>query len=380
MAVYKRKNSWHFRISYKKIDGSYGKVNSDTSYRTKKEAQLAESDLKQKIHRGFDVTNSELLFIDYFEEWYQIFKKGKNSIDNDKDIERAIKFAKSSFPFAKIKELDRKNYQKKINEFAETHSTATVKKHHTYMRMCIKEAIQEGIIFRDPSYNIKIKGKIPPKKESEKFLSLNESQLLIDDLLQNLKPSYISRYIILLQLATGSRFGEAIGLTWDCVDFNNHTITINKTWDHKYTKDFSNTKNYASERTITIDLNTLNLLKQLKQFQQTNKIQNIFKKKLGLVFASNVDGLPVTNNAVNKTLRKFLKNIHSAEEITSHGLRHTHASILLYKGINIKYISRRLGHKNITTTLETYSHIIDELEQKSSREVDEVMNSLYKTN
>ncbi|HAO5955291.1 TPA: tyrosine-type recombinase/integrase, partial [Listeria monocytogenes] len=251
MAVYKRKTTWHFRISYKKSNGSYGKINSKDSYRTKKEAQLAESDLKQKIHRGYDVTNSELLFTDYFEEWYEIFKKGKNSIDNDKDIERAIKFAKNSFPFTKIKELDRKSYQKKLNKFAETHSTATVKKHHTYMRMCIKEAIQEGVIFRDPTYNIKIKGKIPPKKESEKFLSLNDAQSLIDELLRNLKPTYLSRYIILLQLSTGSRFAEACGLTWDCVDFSNNTITINKTWDYKYTKGFSNTKNYASERTIT---------------------------------------------------------------------------------------------------------------------------------
>nr|WP_241433293.1 tyrosine-type recombinase/integrase [Listeria grandensis] len=63
--------------------------------------------------------------------------------------------------------------------------------------------------------------------------------------------------------------------------------------------------------------------------------------------------------------------------MTSHGLRHSHASILLYRGINIKYISRRLDHKDIITTLQIYSHIIDELEQKESRLVDDVMEQLY---
>ncbi|WP_088815678.1 MULTISPECIES: site-specific integrase [Listeria] len=379
MTVYKRDNSWRFRISYKKADGTYSRINSKENYRTKKEAELAEFDLKQKMHRGFDVSNSELLFTDYFEEWYEIYRKGKNSIENDKDILRAINFAKKSFPFIKLKELDRKTYQKKLNEFASNHATATVKKHHTYMRMCIKEAIQEQLIFRDPTYNIIVKGKVPQKKESEKFLSEAESQLLISSLLEGLKEEYLSRYIILFQLSSGARFSEALGLTWDCVDFSNNNITINKTWDYKYTNDFSNTKNYASNRTITMDNNTMHLLKQLKTAQQKQKLQNFISKKKNLVFASFEDGLPVSNNAVNKVLRRFSQPI-AREIITSHGLRHTHASILLYRGVNIKYISRRLGHKDIITTLQTYSHIIDEMEQKSSREVDEVMNILYKIN
>lgn len=65
------------------------------------------------------------------------------------------------------------------------------------------------------------------------------------------------------------------------------------------------------------------------------------------------------------------------KEITCHGLRHTHASMLLFKGVNIKYVSRRLGHKDIVTTLQTYSHIMDEMEQKESRQVDITMKELY---
>lgn len=377
MPVYKRNGKWRFRVSYKKHDGSYGRINSKIGYEKKKEAENAESEVIMRLYRGNDLKAGEMLFTAYFEEWFEIFREGKNSIENDKDIRRAIDFARKYFPVTTLSSLTRKEYQAALNKFGKTHATATVKKHHTYMRMCIKEAIQEGIIFKDPTYNIKAWGQVPEKRESEKYLSKKEAQLLIKQLLVDFKHSYTSRHIILFMLATGTRFSEAIGLTWDCVDFENKAVKINKTWDYKYTNDFSNTKNYASVRTITVDQQTIENLKQLKKWQIQEKLKQNLVNKKDLVFISSSDELPVTNTAVNKTLRKFQKKVGCRELITSHGLRHTHASILLYRGLNIKYVSRRLGHNTIVTTLETYSHIIDELEQKGSREVDNVMNEIY---
>lgn len=84
----------------------------------------------------------------------------------------------------------------------------------------------------------------------------------------------------------------------------------------------------------------------------------------------------VTNTAVNKCLKSLCTKIE-VNSITFHSLRHTHASMLLYKGISIKYISRRLGHKSVITTLNTYSHIIDELEQRDSESTDLALNDLY---
>jgi integrase len=85
----------------------------------------------------------------------------------------------------------------------------------------------------------------------------------------------------------------------------------------------------------------------------------------------------VSNNAINKTLKKLCERME-ANEITCHSLRHNHASMLLYKGVNIKYLSRRLGHKDIVTTLQTYSHVLDEMKQKESRQVDVTMEEIYR--
>lgn len=370
----KLKSGWQYRISFKKPDGNYSTKNKG-GFKTKKEAQIAAADMEQKLNKGYNVKASDRLFTEYFRSWFEIYRKGKKSHDNDGDIRRAVEFAEKAFVGVKMKDLTRDMYQAALNEYGETHSTASVKKHHTYMRTCIRDAIEEGVIFRDPTYKAVAFGKIKPKEEELKFLNLFEAKRLINETKRCLKPRYISRYIILFGLATGCRFSEILGLTWDCVDFKNRKVKITKTWDHKYTDDFSNTKNYASKRTITLDEGTFTILQELLAEQKKLAISTGLRNTKNLVFVNTKMEL-VTNNAVNKTLRGLCKKI-GAKEITCHSLRHTHASMLLYKKINIKYVSRRLGHKDIVTTLQTYSHIIDEMEQLESREVDNLMGELY---
>lgn len=164
----------------------------------------------------------------------------------------------------------------------------------------------------------------------------------------------------------------------DCVDFDNKTITINKSWDYRDTNDFSDTKTFDSKRTITIDNETcemLKVLKDLKKVQNKNALKSGLRNNKNLCFVNTKMEL-VTNNAVNKTLKSLCKKV-GAREITCHGLRHTHASMLLYRGVNVKYISRRSGHKDIVTTLQTYSHVLDEMEQKESRQADDTMEAIY---
>jgi integrase len=114
----------------------------------------------------------------------------------------------------------------------------------------------------------------------------------------------------------------------------------------------------------------------LKNAQNKIALQTGLRNTNNLCFVNTKMEL-VTPEAVNKTLRKLCSNI-GITEITSHGLRHTHASMLLYKKVNVKYISRRLGHNDIVTTLQTYSHILDELEQTESRVIDDTMKEIFR--
>lgn len=372
-SIKKIKSGWQYRISYKE-NGEY-KTKSKNGFRTKKEAEIAASEMELKLNKGYDVQASERLFTEFFRDWYEIYRKGKQSPYNDADIRKAVEFAERSFVEVKLKDLTRNMYQKALNDFAETHSTATLKKHHTYMRACIRDAIEDGILTRDPTYKAVVIGKVAPKNETSKYLNFGEAQKLIREVKKDMRLRYISRYMILFALATGCRFSEMSGLTWDCVDFEKRNIKIKKTWDAKYVDGFSNTKNYGSKRTITVDEKTLNMMAALKHDQDKSAMSTGLRNEYNLCFVNSKMQL-VTNNAVLKTLKRLCRNA-GIKEVTTHSLRHTHASMLLYKGVNIKYLSRRLGHTDITTTLQTYSHVLDEMEQTESRHVDDTMEELY---
>ncbi|SDB97112.1 tyrosine-type recombinase/integrase [Shouchella lonarensis] len=378
-SIRKLKSGYQYRISVK-VNGKFTEK-SEAGFRTKKEAQAAAAEMELRIKKGHGVDTvnaADQPFTEYFRNWYEVFRKGKKSPDNDGDIERAIRFAEEHFSGVKLKDLTRAMYQKALNKYGETHTTSSVKKHHTYMRACIRDAMEEGIIIKNPTYQAQPIGKVQPKDEGLKFLSYGDAQLLIDELKSNLQPRYVSRYILLFAIATGARFSEIMGLTWDCVNFDEQTVKIEKTWDYQHTKTFSNTKNYYSKRTITLDDYTCMVLMDLwtnnKRLMKTRRVRNF----RNLVFV-NPEMQLISNSAVNKTLRNLCKGL-GLPSITCHALRHTHASLLLYRKCNIKYISRRLGHTDIVTTLQTYSHIIDEMEQRESQVVNDLMNELHTPN
>jgi len=163
-SIQKTKSGWRYRVSYKE-NGKY-KTKTKGGFRTKKEAELAATELERKLNQGYDVSASEQLFSEYIRNWYEVFRKGKKSEDNDNDIRRTVEFVEKYFPGVRLKDLTRTMYQQALNEYGKTRSTASVKKHHTYMRACLREAMAEGIILRDPTFGAVAKGKKIPKMKN----------------------------------------------------------------------------------------------------------------------------------------------------------------------------------------------------------------------
>lgn len=187
-----------------------------------------------------------------------------------------------------------------------------------------------------------------PKKPEEKHLNYFESRLLLKELYKRLDQGLIY-YLLLLGLTSGMRFGEMVGLTRKDFDFEKNEIKINKTWGYtrRMEEGFGDTKNEQSIRVIKIDKKTMTAFKQL--FDSTP--ENIHK----LVFYSPKSKYKViSNGGANKILKNLLSTL-KIESITVHGLRHTHASILLYQKVSIYYVSERLGHGDIETTLSYYA-------------------------
>lgn len=368
MATYrKRGNNWEYRIRYT-VNGEL-KTISKGGFKTKTEARVEATNIENELHRGTNLTMGDKLFTEYYENWINTYKIGAFSPETDKFYKGALKLVKKHFEGVKLKDISRKSYQDFLNEYSIGRSKETVRKAHTKVGACLKDAFYNGYIPLDPSYRPTIRGK-DGVKESSKFLHKEEAKKLLEALKENVKLTYVSRYMLILQFATGARISEIMAITFDDLNFKKNTLKIDKSWDYKFYHDFKPTKNHE-ERTITIDQETIDIIKPFYEYQKNKKLVDN-KNRL---FASH-NKIP-SINAINKSLKRACIRA-DIPVVTSHALRHTHASLLLMNDINIAYISRRLGHKDITITTEVYSHLLKELEMKNEKESIDFFETMYK--
>lgn len=253
-------------------------------------------------------------------------------------------------------ELTRTAYQKLLNDYAKDHERQTTLDFHHQLKGAILDAVDDGLIERDPTRKAIIKGKSPRVKKI-KYLNQFELHTLIADL--DIKETVNWDWFILLVAKTGMRFSEALAITPADFDFARQTLSISKTWDYKGDGGFLPTKNKSSVRKIQIDWQIVVKFSELtKNLPEDHPIF--------------VGDSKIYNSTVNDVLTRHCKAC-GISEISVHGLRHTHASLLLFAGVSIASVARRLGHASMTTTQKTYLHIIQELENK---DVDLVMRTL----
>lgn len=295
------------------------------------------------------------LFCEYYSRWITVYKKGAiRKVTLDKYF-MTHRWLVKLVPDLRICDLNRIAYQQLLNDYAEYHERQTTMDFHHQLKGAILDAVDEGLIERDPTRKAIIKGKTPAEKKI-KYLNQFEVHTLLSSL--NLGSDINWDWFILLVAKTGMRFSEALALTPKDFDFAHQTLSISKTWDYKGDGGFLPTKNKSSVRKIQIDWQTVIQFSELVKNQP--KDEPIFVKK------------KVYNSTVNDILGRYCRKAN-IPEITIHGLRHTHASLLLFAGVSIASVARRLGHASMTTTQKTYLHIIQELENK---DVDLVMRSL----
>lgn len=373
MAVRKRGKSWQFEISYKKATGEYSKIRKG-GFKTKAEAKEAEIEMSYNLGRGYQADKNSLTLYDFFKNWIELYKENYVSEITYKKYLNTLSAIKELFPYTTLSSLDKANYQKSLNNYAKTHARSTTAKLNNHIKSALDDAVDQGLILRNPTYNVVIKG-LPSKPTENKYLNYDEFQALMQLLETRINPTYASPFLLFFAGATGMRLAELMGLTWSDIDFDNGIVDVNKTWLYKLSK-FGPTKNPSSLRKIPIDNKTLSILKKYKS-DQDQLISNIGIDNPNNFIFFNIKNGPVSQNAVTKQLRVRLKELGIDKSLSIHGLRHTHASVLLYKGVNILSVSKRLGHADINTTMKTYLHTIKELEEKDNTAIKNIMENIY---
>lgn len=303
-----------------------------------------------------DTTKNDL-FCDYYSQWIHIYKEGAIRKVTLNKYYMTHSWLEKLIPDVKVCEVTRIVYQQLINDYAREHERQTTMDFHHQLKGAILDAVDEGLIEKDPTRKVIIKGKTPSEKKI-KFLNQFELHTLLIGL--DLQKEVNWDWFILLIAKTGMRFSEALALTPKDFDFSHQSLSINKTWDYKEDGGFLPTKNKSSVRKIQIDWQLVIQFSELLKGLPEDK--PIFVKGDRKVY----------NSTVNDILERHCKKAN-IPVISVHGLRHTHASLLLFTGVSIASVARRLGHSSMTTTQKTYLHIIHELE---NQDVDLVMKSL----
>ena len=229
-------------------------------------------------------------------------------------------------------------------------------------RRILQYGVTMQVIQHNPARDVIIPRKQQNKEHKVKFFSNQELKQFLDyleDLDQSSYENFFDYILYKTLLASGCRIGEALALEWSDIDLKKGTISISKTLN-RY-QETNTPKSKAGLREIDIDKATVSLLKQYKKRQQVQSWQ--LGRSEGIVFT------PFTTKyAYACLLRKRLQSHFKAAgvpDISFHGFRHTHATIMLYAGIEAKDLQYRLGHSNISMTLNTYVHATKEGAKKA---------------
>ncbi|CAH1855249.1 tyrosine-type recombinase/integrase [Convivina intestini] len=297
----------------------------------------------------------------YYRRWLDLYKKGAVRPITYEKYERTLKHIRLLVPELKLIDLNRQSYQALMNQFAKNHEKQTVLDFHHQLKSAIIDAVEEGWVRIDPTRKIVIKG-VVTQRHKTKFLNQQQLTKLLAQLTLGDELSW--DYMILLIAKTGLRYSEALGVTPNDFDLSRLSLSVNKTWNYKAEQeDFDATKNTASVRKIPLD------------WQVAMQFGQMIKDRPGdrPIFVR--EGKKTYNAVLNERLERYCKKA-GIPAISVHGLRHTHASLLLYAGVSIGSVARRLGHSNMNTTQKTYLHVIQELENSDTDKIMRYLTTL----
>lgn len=267
-----------------------------------------------------------------------------------------------TFGDLRIEKINALFCQKVVNKWAKTLSTTNQIK--TYANVVFKYAVKLEYITRNPMENITVpKKRRQTAKKDDNFYTKQELQAFLSVLDHNKRPFNFFRILAY----TGMRKSELLALQWSDVDLDNNQITINKTLARGVSRNIiQSPKTESSNRVISIDYETANILKRWRLVQRSTMLRRGFNTSASnqLLFTS------LHNKRLNTTdpfhwLNTIYKDNPKLKQITVHGFRHTCASLMFEAGADVKQVQTRLGHSSVQTTLNIYTHTTAENERKS---------------
>lgn len=314
----------------------------DTKKKAKDWAIMMEADKLQNR----SIIASSMTFADYFKMWMETYKKNDIRPSTYNTYISTLRHIKESFDGVTLENLTYSLLQSRLDTIGKTLSKGTMTLIVSRIKACLKDALYDKYILDDIFTRLKPHGIERSKKTNT--LSVTEFEKL-QDYLYHSKLDKAS-LAILVALETGMRIGEVLALQYKDVSIPFDNIHVNKSRSGNIV---GKPKNKNSVRDIKITNELANIISN----EKNNSTEFIFNCRRQTV-----------RNRLDSLINKL-----DLQPITIHGLRHSHASYLLYKGVSINYVSARLGHANTSITQKVYAHM---LKEEKTREQDKTIEIL----
>lgn len=343
---------------------------------TKKDAEKRLNELLHQLSNGVFVKPGKLTIQDYLEQWLEDYCKPNLSPDTTETYRimchAHINPAIGQIPLTSLKsqEIQHLESQKLLSGRHDGKgglSNRSVQYIHATLNKALKMAVKAGLLMRNP-----VDGVTPPKVKRHEFKTLSEDDINI--LLQVLKNSEYYP-LFFTDLFSGMRRSELLALFWKDIDLLGMTASVNRTI--KVLKGgeivYRPPKTAGSRRLIALTPANCIVLRDHRAEQDK------LRQSLGLppssdddLVFSHYDGSPYLPDTVTHVWMMLVKR-NGLAGIRLHDIRHSHASIMLKKGVHPKIVQERLGHSSIRTTLDTYSHVAPGLQAAAAARFDDIL-------
>lgn len=360
--VRKRGNKWSFVVELPRINGKRTQK-WYSGYDTKKQAEKELAKIVNEINKGTLVIPDDSTLEEYLNGWFDSRRDNLSptTISGYKTIiEKHLIPDLGQIKLSELKPLTIQRYYSR-KDLAER----TLLHHHRLLRKALEDARKWEMIYRNPCDLVNAP---KPKKYKARVLDPDE----IKEFLGKLEKT--SMYIpIALLLALGLRRGELLALKWTDIDYINKTLSVerNLVLNSDYEIVIKSPKNESSIRTLPLSDRSINLFKKKSIENKELKLYSDEWTDSDFIFVE-PNGEKMNPQNFSRRFKYYVKKF-GINDIRLHDLRHTNATIMLSSGVSAKVASKRLGHSNISTTMDIYSHVLEELNLEATEKLEEKM-------
>lgn len=362
--IRKRNNNYNVIVEYYDEAGKI-KQKSIAKYGLKKKAERHLIELKAEIQNEKYMFSNDITVTD---RCYRYINENKRDW-SPYTVKNRLSWVKLNvapfFKDTKMENLTIHQIQRYLNYLYENFTVESAKTRFGFFRSVVKECYRMKEIKENLCDFVK-----SPKKEASSIADVYTREEILQ-LFKLLEDKHFELPILLIVLL-GLRKGEAYGLTWDDIDFDNNTVKIEQISIYlDGSLIFKSPKTTDSKRLLSAPIELMGKLKKEKLKQNELKLQGVLENKYNLV-CLNKELKPYKNDDLNRYYRKFCKE-NNFRQLRIHDLRHTNATLLLLSGTDMKTVSGRLGHTDIKITMNKYSHVLEEMDRKASENLSNIL-------